>query len=297
MGVVYRARHLRLNRLVALKVVLDGAHARPEDLVRFLGEAEVLARCQHPHIVLIYEVGWHDGRPYLAMELVEGRTLDRVCNGVPQPPRVAADLVERLAGAVQHAHERGIVHRDLKPANVLVTADGTPKITDFGLAKRLGAGDGLTERGALLGTPGYMAPEQALCREVGPPADVYSLGAILYELLTGEPPFRTPSLLRTLGQVVSQPPRPPRVLRRGIPRDLESICLKCLQKEPPQRYASAGELAEDLHRFRTGCPVLARRPHIWRRALAWVRQHPGTAGTCLGFALGAAATLVALAGH
>jgi serine/threonine-protein kinase len=295
MGVVYRARHLRLNRLVALKVVLNGPHSRPEDVVRFLAEAEVLARCHHPHVVLIYEAGWHEGRPYLAMELVEGGSLSGACRGTAQAPRQAAEMVHRLACAVQHAHERGVIHRDLKPANVLLTADGTPKLTDFGLAKRVGHGEGLTETGVLLGTPGYMAPEQALCGEVGPAADVYALGAILYELLTGKPPFQGDSLLRTLEQVVSEPPRRPGLLRNGVPRDLEAICLKCLQKEPRDRYASAEELADDLHRFLAGSPVVARPPRAWRRALAWVRRHPGLTGITAGVALGAAIALAAAA--
>lgn len=292
MGVVYRARNIRLNRLVALKVVLDGAQSRPEDLVRFLAEAEVLARCQHPHVVLIYDAGWYDGRPYLAMELVEGGTLSRKHTGGPQAPRRAAELAEMLARGVGHAHTRGIVHRDLKPSNVLLTPDGLPKLTDFGLAKRLDGDDGLTQTGTLLGTPGYMAPEQALCREVGPSADVYALGAILYELLTGEPPFRAESLLQTLELVVSEPPRRPRLLRPQVPRDLEAVCLKCLQKEPRDRYASADEVAEDLRRFLAGRPVRARRPWPWRRALAWVRRHPGLSGCCIGAALGATTSLL-----
>jgi serine/threonine protein kinase len=287
MGVVYKARHLRLNRLVALKVVLDGGHAHPEDLVRFLGEAEVLARLQHPHVVLIYEMGWYDGRPYLAMELVEGDTLARRWRWAP---RRAAELVEALARAVHHAHRRGVIHRDLKPANVLLTADGRPKLTDFGLARRMDAGAGLTESGALMGTPRYMSPEQALCRDVGPLSDVYGLGAILYELLTGRPPFRGDSLLRTLKQVESEPPRLPTRVRPGVPRDLEAVCLKCLQKEPGDRYGSAAELAADLRRFLAGQPVRARPPRPWRRALAWARRHPGATGCCVGAALAAAAS-------
>jgi serine/threonine-protein kinase len=286
MGVVYKARHLRLNRLVALKVVLGGAHAHPEDLVRFLGEAEVLARFHHAHLVLIYEAGWHDGHLYLAMELVEGGTLAQQCAAAHRAPRQAAELVESLARAVQHAHRRGVVHRDLKPSNVLLTKAGRPKLTDFGLAKRLDGGDGLTEAGALLGTPRYMAPEQALCGAVGPLADVYGLGAILYELLTGRPPFLDDSLLSTLERVVSEPPRAPRRVRPGVPRDLETVCLKCLHKDPADRYASAEALADDLRRFLAGQPVTARPPRAWRRALAWARWRPGAAGCFAGAALG-----------
>ncbi len=258
MGVVYSARHLRLNRPVALKVVLDGAHASHVDRVRFLDEAEMLARLDHPGVVRVYEVGWHDGRPHLAMEFVGGGTLAQRCGGIPQPPREAARLVAALARAVHHAHERGVVHRDLKPANVMLAGDGAPKITDFGLAKRLDGGAGLTETGAMVGTPGYMAPEQALCREVGPAADVYALGTILYELLTGATPFRADSLLETLTLVVSEPPRPPRQLRPDVPLELEAVCLKCLRKEPADRYASAQALADDLDRFSEGRPTQSR---------------------------------------
>ena len=291
MGVVYKACHLRLNRLVALKVVLDGAHTYPEDRVRFLGEAEVLASCHHPRVVQVYETGWHDGRLYLAMELVEGGTLARSCAGTPQPLQQAAELVESLPGAVGYLHSRGVLHRDLKPANVLLAAGGIPKLADFGLAKRLNGGVGLTETGALLGTPGYMAPEQALCLDVGPATDVYGLGAILYELLTGGPPFRGEGLLPTLQSVAYELPLPPGRVRPGLSRDLEAICLKCLRKEPRDRYGSAEDLAEDLRRYLTRRPVLARPPHAFRRAAAWGRRHPFAAGTCVGAALGAAACL------
>jgi len=291
MGVVYKARHLRLNRLVALKVVLAGPHARPEDLVRFLGEAEVLARCHHPHVVLVYESGWHDGRPYLAMEFVEGGTLAQQCAGVPQPPRWTAGLVESLAWAVEHAHRRGIIHRDLKPSNVMLSEGDRAKLTDFGLAKRLDAGAGLTETGALLGSPWYMAPEQALGEVVGPAADVYGLGTILYEMLTGRPPFAGEGVLRTLARAASEPPCAPRRIRPSVPRDLEAICLKCLEKNPERRYASAGELAADLRGFLAGGSVLAVPPRAWRRVAPWLGRHRGVAGCCVGAVFGAAATL------
>jgi serine/threonine-protein kinase len=276
MGVVYKARHLRLGRVVALKVILDREYAPPQDLLRFLGEAEVLARFQHPHIVQVYEVGWHDGRPYLAMEFAGGGTLAQARSGPPLSARRAAEVMEQVARGVQHAHERGVIHRDLKPSNVLLTAEGQPKVTDFGLAKRLDGGAGLTETGVLLGTPGYMAPEQALCQtqDVGPLTDVYALGAILYELLTGRPPFKADSLLSTLEQVVSEPPAAPARLRPDVPRDLETVCLKCLHKGPVKRYASAAALADDLRRFLHGEPIQARPPSRRERAARWLKRGP-----------------------
>jgi serine/threonine-protein kinase len=265
MGVVYKARQVRLNRPVALKMILAGPHAGPQQRSRFHHEATAVARLQHPNIVQIYEVGELDGHPYLALEFVEGGSLARKLNGRPLPAGEAARLVETLARAIHAAHQRGIVHRDLKPANILLTADGVPKISDFGLAKLL-EGDGLltpthqTQSGAILGTPSYMAPEQAqgLTRAIGPATDVYALGALLYEVLTGRPPFQGSSVLETLEQVRFQEPVLPRSLQATIPRDLEAICLKCLDKEPRKRYASTAELAEDLRRFQNGEPVSAR---------------------------------------
>jgi WD40 repeat protein/tRNA A-37 threonylcarbamoyl transferase component Bud32 len=281
MGVVYKARDRTLHRPVALKMILAGAHAGPEDLVRFLAEAEAVAQLQHPHVVQVYEVGRHEGLPYFSLEYVEGGTLaDRLAAG-PEQPGEAARLVEALARAVHAAHERGIIHRDLKPANVLLQADGggagpgTPKVTDFGLAKRLERGSGLTATGAILGTPSYMAPEQAEGkRAIGPAADVYSLGAILYECLTGRPPFRAPTPLDTVMQVVSQEPVPPSRLQPKVPRDLETICLKCLHKDPARRYPGALALAEDLARFREGRPIRARRTGRLERARLWCRRNP-----------------------
>jgi serine/threonine-protein kinase len=259
MGVVYKARDARLKRLVALKMILSGPHARPEERERFRREAEAVARLQHPNVVQIYEVGEQDGRPYLALEYVGGGSLAGRLGGRPLPPDDAARLVRSLALAVHAAHLRGIVHRDLKPANVLLTEDGTPKVTDFGLAKRLDEA-GQTQTGAVLGTPNYMAPEQALgdSRAVGPHTDVHALGAILYELLTGRPPFEGATLLETLDQVRSQDPPPPGRLRPGMPRDLETICRKCLEKEPARRYASAQALADDLGRYLDGQLIHAR---------------------------------------
>ena len=212
-------------------------------------------------------------------------------SGVPQPPRWTAGLVESLASAVEHAHRRGIIHRDLKPSNVMLSEGDHAKLTDFGLAKRLDAGAGLTETGALLGSPWYMAPEQALGEVVGPAADIYGLGTILYELLTGRTPFAGEGVLRTLALAASEPPCAPRRIRPSVPRDLEAICLKCLEKNPERRYASAGELAADLRDFLAGGPVLAVPPRAWRRVAPWLNRHRGVAGCCVGAVFGAAAAL------
>jgi serine/threonine-protein kinase len=260
MGVVYKARQVKLNRLVAIKMIWAGADGTDWAQGRFGVEAEAVARLQHPNIVQIHEVGEEGGRPYLVLEYVGGGTLAQTLHGTPLAPQRAAELALTLARAVQHAHGHGIVHRDLKPANVLLTPEGTPRITDFGLAKRLDADLGQTQTGTVLGSPSYMAPEQAegRTREVGPATDVYALGAILYELLTGRPPFRAATLMDTLEQVRTHEPVPPRSLQPKVPRDLETICLKCLEKLPAQRYASAGALAEDLQRFLDGEPIRAR---------------------------------------
>jgi tetratricopeptide (TPR) repeat protein len=280
MGVVYKARQTALNRLVALKMLLAGGHAGPELLARFQTEAEAVARLVHPHIVQIYEVGEQDGLPYFSLEFVAGGSLAKKLAGKPQPAREAAQLVETLARAMHFAHQHGIMHRDLKPANVLLTSDGVPKITDFGLAKRLEADSSQTRSGTLVGTPSYMAPEQARgqVREVGPPADVYALGAILYELLTGRPPFLAATVLDTLEQVRSQEPVPPSRLQPKVSADLETICLKCLQKEVEKRYASAQALADDLHRFLAGVPILARPVRAPERLWRWCRRNPRVAG-------------------
>jgi WD40 repeat protein/tRNA A-37 threonylcarbamoyl transferase component Bud32 len=279
MGVVYKARHLQLNRLVALKMVLAGGCARPEDLLRFLGEAQAAAGLQHPNIIQIHEVDQHCGLPYFTLEYVSGGSLAKKLAHEPQPPADAARLALVLAGAIQHAHCQGIVHRDLKPANVLLTADGEAKIADFGLAKRLDGGGAVTQSGALLGTPSYMAPEQAegKTREVGPAVDVYALGAILYELLTGRPPFQGPTIHDTLAQVLSVEPVSVRRLQPRVPRDLETICLKCLQKDISGRYASAAELAEDLRRFLAGEPIRARPVGMLERGWKWLRRRPSLA--------------------
>jgi hypothetical protein len=276
MGSAYRAWQPSLKRDVVVKVLHDaGLDARAAD--RFQAEAEAVARLQHPNIVQIYEVGRCQGRPYLVLEYMAGGGLDRRLAGAPRPAAEAAALAETLARAVQSAHERGVIHRDLKPANVLLTADGLPKISDFGLAKLSGAeAAGVSAPGSVLGTPSYMPPEQAEGRAdaVGPTADVYSLGAILYECLTGRPPFRADSPLATLQQVLGAEPAPPRRLHPGVPPDLETICLKCLFKNPRQRYGSAGELADDLRRFLAGEPIRARPVGAWGRAAKWARRQP-----------------------
>jgi WD40 repeat protein len=313
MGVVYQARQRSLNRVVALKMLLAGPHADPDQRARFRAEAEAVARVQHPHIVQIYEVGEADGRPFLSLEFVEGGTLKDRMSGAPQLARESARLVETLARAVHHAHEHGVLHRDLKPANVLLSFSGrspsgaplcerplnevVPKITDFGLAKQLpgpgkSAAGGRTESGAIVGTPSYMAPEQAAGRlkEVGPAADTYALGAILYELLTGRAPFQGETPLDTLQQVAADEPVPPRQLQPKVPRDLETICLKCLGKEPGRRYAGAADLADDLRRFLDNRPIRARRAGAAERLWRLARRSPVAA------ALTATAALSLVAG-
>jgi tetratricopeptide (TPR) repeat protein/tRNA A-37 threonylcarbamoyl transferase component Bud32 len=280
MGVVYKARQLKANRPVALKMILAGTYASDTERQRFQAEAEAVARLGHPNIVQVYEVGEHDGLPFFSLEFCAGGALDRKLAGTPLSAAAAARLAVLLAQAVQAAHEKNIVHRDLKPANVLLTGDGTPKVTDFGLAKQLDAeGTEQTRSGVVMGTPAYMAPEQAAgrTREIGPLADVYSLGAILYELLTGRPPFKGASVVELLEQVRSSEPLPPSRLTRKLPRELETICLKCLQKEPGRRYGSARELADDLQRYLNNEPILARPASTGERLRKWARRRPAQA--------------------
>src|SRR6516165_10572134 len=273
MGVVYRARQVGLDRLVALKLLRGGSSKR---LARFRAEALADARLQHPHVVQIFEIGEHHGQPYLALELLEGGSLEAKIAGQPQAPRDAATLVCVLARAIQYAHSRGIVHRDLKPSNVLLTAEGTAKIADFGLAKFLQTTEGQTQEGDVVGTPRYMAPEQTsgALEGVGPAADIYSLGVILYELLTGRAPLQAPTPVETLLLVRNEEPLPPSRLLPRLPRDLETICLKCLQKDPRRRYASAQDLADDLERFLAGKPVRARPVGMPEKTLKWVGRNP-----------------------
>jgi WD40 repeat protein len=277
MGVVYRASQVALNRVVALKMILAGGHAGSEERARFLAEAEAIAAVKHPGIVQVYDFGTHAGLPYFSLELCSGSLAGRLADN-PLPAKEAARLVEQVARAVQAAHEAGVVHRDLKPANVLLAGDGSPRVTDFGLARRVEAGPGLTRTGAVMGTPSYMAPEQAAAsKAVGPAADVWAVGAILYECLTGRPPFKAASTFDTLAQVMSAEPVAPAALNAQVPRDLETICLKCLQKDPAQRYASAGDLADDFHRWLEGLPIKARPVGPLRRLLKWVRRRPSLA--------------------
>jgi serine/threonine-protein kinase len=280
MGVVYKARQVRLDRPVALKMVLAGAHASSEMLSRFHIEAQAVAHLQHPGIVQIHEVGEHDGLPYFSLEFVPGGSLSQLIAGKPQPPREGASMVRELALAMHEAHQRGIIHRDLKPANVLLTADGRPKITDFGLAKRMEDDSGQTRSGAIMGTPSYMAPEQAWgqTHEIGPLTDLYALGAILYEMLTGRPPFQGATALETLELARTREPVPPTQLQPKVPADLETICLKCLQKEPGRRYADDAALAADLDRFLEGRPILARPVSAPERFVRWCRRNPKVAG-------------------
>jgi WD40 repeat protein/serine/threonine protein kinase len=305
MGVVFKARQIGLKRTVALKMILGGAHASREQLIRFRSEAEAVARLQHPNIVQIFEVGEHHGQPFFSLEFMDGGTLKQHLAGTPQLSRWSAALIETLARAVHFAHQQGVVHRDLKPENVLLknpdqgregfhdqpTAaehvavcnlqTAIPKIADFGLAKRLDLlDDGRTQTGYLLGTPSYMAPEQAdgRAKQIGLPADVYALGAMLYELVTGRPPFKGASMSETLEQVRGVEPVPPRRLQPRLPRDLETICLKCLHKEPERRYTSALALAEDLRRFLNREPIRARPVSTFQRAWRWATRRPATAG-------------------
>jgi len=278
MGVVYRARQRGLNRIVALKMILAGPHASPEQLARFRGEAEAAAQLQHSNIVQVYGVGDQNGLPYFTLEFVDGVSLAKQMRSMPQVPKDASALIEKLARAMDYAHQQGIVHRDLKPANVLLSNDGVLKIADFGLAKQLDGDSTATKTGTVLGTHNYMAPEQGRGdKDVGPPADVYALGSILYEMLTGRPPFLAAKAVDTVMRLLTQEPVPPSRLTENLPRDLETICLKCLQKETHNRYVSARALAEDLRRFQAGEPIQARPVGIWERAWRWCRRTPKVA--------------------
>ena len=288
MGVVYLAHKVALNRRCALKMILAGGHAGKAALTRFRAEAEAIARLQHPDIVQIYHVGEVNGLPYLELEYLPGGSLDRLLDGVPWPPSTAAKLVETLARAIAEAHHQGIIHRDLKPANILLDAGRRPKVADFGLAKVLGSDDGLTKTQTILGSPSYMAPEQAEgnSRGVGATTDVYALGAIFYELLTGRPPFRAATALETLALVRETDPVPPSRFQPGLPRAAEIICLKCLEKTPGRRYPTAEALAEDLGRFLAGESILAQAAPPWQLAWRWTRRRP-TVAAALGVSVAA----------
>lgn len=327
MGVIYKARQTKLKRLTALKMILNGPHAGPQQRARFRAEAEAIAQLQHPHIVQIYEVGEWESRPYYSMEYMEGGSLAGKLAGTLLPFREAAQLIRTLAETMHFAHQHGIVHRDLKPANILLSTEyrarstesespygasgnearcpeyasqkpfgpnsdnnpllldtrypvlGTPKITDFGLAKRLDGEMNQTQSGAVMGTPSYMAPEQAegKTRAIGPPVDIYALGTILYEMLTGRPPFRAETTLDTLEQVRLQEPIPPRRLQPKVPGDLETICLHCLEKDPGKRYPTAARLADDLRRFLAGEAIQARPTTVWNHSIKWAKRKPALA--------------------
>jgi tetratricopeptide (TPR) repeat protein len=286
MGVVYKARQCALNRMVALKMILHAEHASVEERRRFRAEAETVARLQHRHIVQVFEVGEHAAVPYFSLEFCPGGSLTDRLDGTPWPPARAAELIHTLAATVADAHRAGIVHRDLKPGNVLLAEDGTPKIADFGLARRLDQ-SARTRSGAIMGTPGYMAPEQARgqSKQVGPSADVYALGSILYQLLTGRPPFKAADLMETLLQTLTEEPVPVRRLQPKVPRDLETICHKCLEKDPAKRYADCAELAEDCRRFRVGAPIAARPVGLCARGWRWCKRAPAVAGLLLSLLL------------
>jgi len=280
MGIVYQARQVSLNRLVALKMIKAGMFADDAELRRFRNEAEAVALLDHPGIVPVYEVGAHDGQRYFSMKLVEGGNLAECLGSYKENPKAAATLLAKIAGAIQHAHVRGILHRDLKPANILIDGEGHPHVTDFGLAKRVEGDAELTQSGAILGTPAYMSPEQARGRRgsITTASDVYGLGAILYALLTSRAPFGGDSVIETLEAVQTQPPASPRKFNRNVPIDLETICLKCLEKEPARRYHSAEDLAADLGRWVEGRPITARHVGGVARAVMWCRRKPLVAG-------------------
>ncbi|HEX3450162.1 MAG TPA: protein kinase, partial [Isosphaeraceae bacterium] len=276
MGVVYKARQVSLNRPVALKMILDGRLASSADVARFRIEAEAAANLDHPHIVPIYEIGEHLGQHYFSMKLIRGGSLDDPSVRPGSDLRAVARLVATIARTVHHAHMRGILHRDLKPANILIDAEGGPHLTDFGLARRVGGEASHSSGGGIAGTPSYMAPEQAIgrCRELTTAVDVYGIGVILYELLVGHPPFRGDSPVEIIWRVVEQPPPSLRAQNRSIPRDLETICLKCLEKEPGRRFRSAEALAEDLERWLDGRTILAQRTTLPERSWRWCRRNP-----------------------
>ncbi len=274
MGVVFKAHDVKLNRFVAVKMILPGAMPDETDLERFQTEAAAAAGLKHPNIVAVHAVGQQDGRLYYCMDLIEGPSLAKRLASGPLPGRTAARYLVGVARGIDHAHKNGVLHRDLKPANILLDADDQPHVADFGLAKQMTRDhQGCTRTGAVLGTPGYMAPEQASgSKEVGPACDIYGLGAMLYELLTGRPPFRAETTLDTLMQVLERDPAPPRLLNHKVDRDLETICLKCLQKDPARRYPSAAMMADDLERYLNGESIRARTFGMIDR-IAWTLEH------------------------
>lgn len=276
MGVIYKARQKDLERIVAIKMILSSQLASRQQLERFLAEARAMARLQHPNIVRIHEIGEVNGQPYLVMEYITGVSLAEQLHREAVGPEQAARLVGLVARAVEHLHQQGIVHRDLKPSNILLDDQGQPYVTDFGLVKMVGTSSNVTTTGAIVGTPAYMAPEQATGKpeHVGPCSDVYSLGAILYELLTGQPPFQEDNPLDTLVQVIEGEPTLPRLLKPELSRQLETICMKCLEKSSEERYPTAAALADDLDRFLKGDMVEARHAGAWQQLRRWARREP-----------------------
>ncbi|TWU56526.1 Serine/threonine-protein kinase PrkC [Rubripirellula tenax] len=284
MGVVFRAKQKSANRVVALKRILAGRFASDEEVQRFYAEAESAARLDHPNIVPVFDVGVESGHHYFSMGFVDGQSLNANIHQGPTPVRRAAQLVETIASAVGYAHDQGVIHRDLKPANVLLSRDGVPRVTDFGLAKQVGSSRDLTATGQIMGTPSYMPPEQASGQTatVGPAADIYALGAILYALLTGRPPFQAASAIETIRQVLEEEPLSPSTLNADVDRDLETICLKCLQKDSVQRYATAGELGDELSRYLSGEPIHARPVSRVERTWRWCKRNRLVAGLMAG---------------
>ncbi len=276
MGVVYKARHAALNRIVAIKMILQGEHASAEQLRRFQIEAEAAAHLSHPNIVSVFEVGSHRSMPYFSLEFVEGQSMSDLMRETTMSDRDAAELLSKVARAIDYSHDKGVLHRDLKPQNILVTPEGVPKVADFGLAKRLDDQDAeKTTAGIILGTPGYMAPEQAQCRDnLGPQVDIYAMGSILYYAMTGRPPFAAPTPFETVRQLITQDPVMPSTLQEGLDRDLETICMKCLEKDVSRRYATAGELADELDRFLRHEPIIARPVTRRERLLKWSKRNP-----------------------
>ena len=277
MGVVYVARQVTLNRRVAIKMILAGHLADETTVKRFYAEAEAVANLRHPNIVSLHEVGSHRGQHYFSMDFIDGENLAEHARGKPLATREAATIVRTIAEAIHYAHQRGVLHRDLKPSNVLMDKEGRPHVADFGLAKLVDRGGALTQSGDFLGTPSYTSPEQAAGRQdqIGPPSDVYSLGTILYELLTGAPPFQSSNSMQTLHQVMEVDPVEPQQRNACVPTDLNTICLRCLEKSPHRRYHSAGELAEELGRFLNQEPIHARPAGMFRKVTIWARRRTG----------------------
>lgn len=292
MGIVYRARQVRLDRTVALKMILMGQLAGDVDVQRFHTEAEAAAQLNHPGIMPIYEVGEHEGHHYLSMSFIEGESLAARLNEGTLPPHEAAEITKKIAQAIAYAHQKKVIHRDLKPANILVDTEGEPKVTDFGVAKNFETDSGLTATRQVLGTPGYMPPEQAAGEmdKIGPAADIYSLGAVLYTLLTGRPPFQSANAMDALVAVMEQEPVPPRQLNPKIPRDLETICLVCLDKDPGKRFNTAAELAEEIERFVAGDRIRSRRKRLETASYDWWGVRCGILGGVLAAIFGSVFT-------